>query len=52
MDRVSYSRYLDAKNPAWRQDPKYALDKNVGICDVAQKVYIQKMVIPGVNDVC
>jgi hypothetical protein len=52
MDRASYSRYLDAKNSAWRSDPKYDLDKNVGICDIAKKVYIQKMVIAGVNDVC
>jgi hypothetical protein len=52
MDRASYSRYLDAKNPAWKQDPKYDLNKNVAVCDIAKKVFIEKEVIPGVNDVC
>ncbi len=52
MDRASYSHYLDKNNPGWRSDPKYELNKNVGICDIAKKVYIEKKGIPGVNDVC
>ncbi len=52
MDGASYARYLDVRNPAWKQDPKYALDKNISICAVAKRVFVNKEVIPGVNDVC
>ena len=52
MDETTYSRYMDAKNPAWKSDPKNDLAKNIAMCGVAERIFIKKEVIPGVNDAC